>query len=66
MITTAEDLLHEFETLPAEQKEIFARVIQRHLPPMDSGALSDDEISHAGDSLAAMLNDEEEHAAAAR
>ena len=63
---SAADLLHEFETLSHEEKEIFARAIWRYLPPLDSGELTDDEISHAGDALAAMLSDEEEHAASPR
>ena len=52
-------LLAEFEALPAEEKQNFAKEIFRHLPPYDSGPLNDDDVARAGDELAALLAQEE-------
>jgi hypothetical protein len=54
-------LLSEFEALPIEEKQEFVRAVIHHLPPWDSGPLSDDVAAAAGDQLAA-LHDEEERA----
>jgi hypothetical protein len=52
-------LLSEFEALRVEEKQEFVREIIQHLPPWDSGPLSDDVPAAAGDQLAAMHNEEE-------
>ena len=52
-------LLSEFEALRLEEKQEFVREIIQHLPPWDSGPLSDDVAAAAGDHLAAMLDEEE-------
>jgi hypothetical protein len=51
-------LLSEFEALRAEEKQEFVREVMHHLPPWDSGPLTDDVAAAAGDQLAA-LHDEE-------
>ena len=61
MITATTKLLSEFEALRTEEKQEFVREIIQHLPPWDSGPLSDDVAAAAGDQLAA-LHDEEERA----
>jgi hypothetical protein len=57
-IATAK-LLSEFEALPVEEKEEFLREVIDHLPPWDSGPLSDDVVAAAGDALAEGLDGEE-------
>ncbi len=52
-------LLSAFEALRVEEKQEFVREVIRHLPPWDSGPLSDDVAAAAGDQLAAMLDEEE-------
>jgi hypothetical protein len=52
-------LLSEFEALKAEEKQEFVRALIQHLPPWDSGPLSDDVAATAGDQLAAMMEEEE-------
>jgi hypothetical protein len=52
-------LLSEFEALPVEEKQEFVREVINHLPPWDSGLLSDDVAAAAGDQMAAMLDAEE-------
>jgi hypothetical protein len=52
-------LLSEFEALKAEEKQEFVRALMQHLPPWDSGPLSDDVAVAAGDQLAAMMEKEE-------
>jgi len=52
-------LLAAFETLPAEEQQVFVKELFRRLPPYDSGPLEDDEVARAGDELAAMLEREE-------
>jgi hypothetical protein len=54
-------LLSEFESLAVEEKQEFVQEVIQHLPPWDSGPLSDDVAAAAGDQLAAMI-DEDEHA----
>ena len=54
-------LLSQFEALRVEEKQEFVREIIQHLPPWDSGPLSDDVAAAAGDRLAAM-HDEDERA----
>ena len=66
MIATAEQLLHEFESLPDGEKSIFARLISRRLPLPDSGEITDEELCAAGDALAAMFDEEESHDPQAR
>jgi hypothetical protein len=52
-------LLSEFEALAIEEKKDFVREVIHHLPPWDSGPLSDDVAAAAGDQLAAMIEREE-------
>ncbi len=52
-------VLSEFQALRVEEKQEFVREIIHHLPPWDSGPLSDDVAATAGDQLAAMLYEEE-------
>ena len=52
-------LLSEFEALPVEEKQQFVREVISHLPPWDSGPLSDDVSAAAGDALAEKLVEEE-------
>ena len=59
MSNAAAKLLSEFEALRVEEKHEFMREVIHHLPPWDSGALSDDVAAAAGDQLAAMLDEEE-------
>ncbi len=66
MNSTAGHLLQEFEALPETEKHVFARLILRRLPPLDSGDISDDELCRAGDELAAMMLKEEANDSAAR
>ncbi len=66
MSTTAEQLLHEYESLPEEEKSVFARLISRRLPLTDSAEITDDELCAAGDALAAMLDQEETYDSQAR
>jgi hypothetical protein len=54
-------LLSEFDALRVEEKQEFVREVMHHLPPWDSGPLTDDVAAAAGDQLAA-LHDEEERA----
>ena len=61
MSTAAAKLLSEFEALRVEEKQEFVREVLHHLPPWDSGPLSDDVAAAAGDQLAA-IHDEEERA----
>ena len=61
MSTATAKLLSEFEALRVEEKQEFVREVIRHLPPWDSGPLSDEVAAAAGDQLAAM-HDEEERA----
>ena len=65
MSSQTAQLLSEFEALPAVEKQVFVKELFLRLPPIDSGELSDDEVALAGDSIAAML-DEEERAAKTR
>jgi hypothetical protein len=52
-------LLSEFEALAVEEKQEFVQELIHHLPPWDSGPLSDDVAAAAGDQLAAMIDEEE-------
>ena len=61
MSAAAAKLLSEFEALRVEEKQEFLREVILHLPPWDSGPLSDEVAAAAGDQLAAM-HDEEERA----
>lgn len=54
-------LLSEFDALRVEEKQEFVREVMHHLPPWDSGPLTDDVAAAAEDQLAA-LHDEEERA----
>ena len=58
-------LLAAFETLSAQEQQVFVKEIFRRLPPYDAGPLEDDEVAQAGDKLAALL-EQEEHDAQAR
>jgi hypothetical protein len=59
MSAVAERVIAGFESLPAEEKQAVAKEILRRLRLFDSGPLDDNEVAHAGDQLAAMLEDEE-------
>jgi hypothetical protein len=52
MSTATAKLLSEFEALTVEEKQEFVREVIDHLPPRDSGALSDEVAAAAGDALA--------------
>ena len=52
-------LLSEFEALGLDEKQEFVRELIHHLPPWDSGPLSDDVAAAAGDQLAALIEEEE-------
>lgn len=58
-------LIVAFEKLPMVEKQIFVKEVFRRLPPIDSGALSEEEIAAAGDQLAALI-EQEEHDSQAR
>jgi hypothetical protein len=57
--TSTAKLLSEFKALAAEEKKEFVRELIHHLPPWDSGPLSDDVAAAAGDQLAAMICEKE-------
>ena len=59
MSTATAKLLSEFEALPVEEKQEFVREVINHLPPWDSGLLSDDMVAAAGHSLAERFDEEE-------
>ena len=59
MSTDTAKLLSEFEALPVEEKQEFVQEVINHLPPWDSGPLSDDVGAAAGDALAESLDEEE-------
>ena len=62
MSSATAKLLSEFETLRVEEKQEFVREVLRHLPPWDSGPLSDEVTAAAGDQLATLLEQEENDA----
>lgn len=66
MIATAEQLIHEFEALPDAEKSVFTRIFWKHMPAIDSGNVTDEELCAAGDSLASMLDAEESYDAETR
>ena len=53
-------LLEAFNTLPEEEKRVFAGEVLRRSLPFDSGPLEDAEIARASDTLFAALEDEED------
>jgi hypothetical protein len=59
MSTATAKLVSEFEALRIEDKQEFVREIIHRLPPWDSGPLSDDVATTAGDELAAIHHEEE-------
>jgi len=59
MSSAAAKLLSQFDALKSEEKDEFIREVMLHLPPWDSGPLSDEVAAAAGDELAAMLDKEE-------
>ncbi|MEW6303676.1 MAG: hypothetical protein AB1705_09410 [Verrucomicrobiota bacterium] len=59
MSTATAKLLSEFEALPVEEKQEFVMEVIHHLPPWDSGPLSDEVAAAAGDQMAALHNEEE-------
>jgi hypothetical protein len=59
MSTATAKLLSEFEALRIEEKQEFMREIIHHLPPWDSGPLSDDVAAAGGDQLATIIEEEE-------
>ena len=56
MSSATAKLLSEFEALPAEDKQEFVREVINHLPPWDSGPLSDDVVAATSDALAEGLD----------
>jgi len=60
MTATATKLLQEFETLRPDEKQEFVRELIQHLPPWDSGSLSNDVAAAAGDQLAASIQQDED------
>jgi hypothetical protein len=52
-------LLSEFEALAVEEKKEFVLSVIHHLPPWDSGPLSDDVAASAGDQMAATISEKE-------
>ncbi len=59
MSTAAAKLLSDFEALPVEEKQEFMLEVINHLPPWDSGPLSDDVAAAAGDAFAERFDEEE-------
>ena len=59
MSTATAKLLSEFQALPVEEKQAFVREVINHLPPWDSGPLSDDVAAAAADAMAERLHEEE-------
>ena len=59
MSSAAAKLLSEFEALRVEEKQEFMREVFHHMPPWDSGPLTDDVAAAAADQLAASLDQEE-------
>jgi hypothetical protein len=59
MSATTAKLLSEFEALGIDEKQEFVRELIQHLPPWDSGSLSDEVAAAAGDQLAAILKEDE-------
>ena len=59
-------LLHAFDALPSDDKQTFVAEIMRRARelPFDSGPIADEEIGEAGKAVFALL-DREENAAAA-
>jgi hypothetical protein len=64
MSSATSQLLAQYETLPVTDKQEFVNALLRRMPPLDSGALEDDDLAAAGDQVAAMLDKEENDAAA--
>jgi hypothetical protein len=62
MSREAEALLEALEHLPAEDKRAFAQEILRRSLPLDSGALSDQEIGTASATLFESLDNYENDA----
>ncbi|MBM3749411.1 MAG: hypothetical protein FJW34_26930 [Acidobacteria bacterium] len=62
MGTETTRLLEAFEALPAEEQRILAQELLRRALPFDSGAIEDDEIALASDSLFRSVADEEDAA----
>ena len=62
MSREAEALLEAFEHLPPEDKRAFAQEILRRSLPLDSGALSDEEIGAASATLFESLDNYEDDA----
>jgi hypothetical protein len=52
MSTATAKLLSEFGALPVEENQEFVLEVINHLPPRDSGALSENVAAAAGDALA--------------
>jgi hypothetical protein len=52
MSNAAAKLLSKFDALRVEEKQEFMREVFHHLPPWDSGPLTDDVAAAAGDLLA--------------
>ena len=59
MGVVAEKLIAQFESLPTDEKQAVAKEILRRLPSYDSGPLEDQITAHAGDQIAALLDQEE-------
>lgn len=52
-------LLDAFEHLPVEEKRAFTEEVLRRCLPFESGALADEEIGAASDSLWELLDEED-------
>jgi len=59
MTQKASALLEAFETLPAEEKRVFADEILRRSLASDSGPLTDEEISAASSKLFEWLHEDD-------
>jgi hypothetical protein len=59
MTQKATALLEAFETLPAEEKRVFADEILRRSLPFDSGPLTDEEIGAASSKLFEWLDEDD-------
>ncbi len=68
MSSHAAEVLKEFEALsPADKQSVAVEILRRTRDlPFDSGPIADEEIDEAGRSMFALLDQQEENAAAKR
>lgn len=62
MSSETAQLIAKFEALPVDEKQSFLQELFLRLPPIDSGAVSDDTIAAGADQLAALIAEDEERA----